>query len=120
MDEHGNLEIAGGEESGNVRQVGPDLIARGVVMFALDFHADGAAVRQQDEMMRGGLMGETHAMIATRVDRAAVLVGRDVILILHTAAHHRILSVSTGSNQYAGSQNESVHACFLSDGNGRP
>src|SRR4051794_20831127 len=64
VDEHGNVEIAGGEESGNVRQMGPNLIAGGVVMLALDFHADGPAVRQQDEMMRGGLMGETHAMIA--------------------------------------------------------
>ena len=93
MDKHRDIEITRAEQTRDVR---PDLVAGGVVVLAPGLDGDHPAVGQQDEMVDGCLMRKTHGS-PWRSDAGRMLVSRDMILILHAATHHRVLSMSAMS-----------------------
>jgi len=94
VNEHGNVEIARGEEGRNVRHVGADLIARGIVMLVPRRHLDQAAVGQKNKVVRRSFLSEAHGMITARIYARSVLIRRNVVLVEHVAAHYRALWVS--------------------------
>lgn len=67
VDKHGNVEVAGSEGVGDVREVHTDFVASGRVLRIVGFNLNGAAVCLEKEVMRGGSLREAHALLATVV-----------------------------------------------------
>lgn len=63
VDEHGHIEIAGGEAFGDVREVHADLFARGGVLGVVGGDVDDAAGFGEAEAVSGCFMRKTHGMV---------------------------------------------------------
>lgn len=72
VDEHGDVEIAGGETLGDVGEVHANFVTSGGVLGVVGGDFDGAAGFVQAEMVRGGFVGETHGVVSARSDGVVV------------------------------------------------
>ena len=86
VDEHGDVEVAGGEHGGDMGEVSANLVAGGTVAVCLDVDLDDAAVGKQSEMVGGGVVGEAHGVVTAHVNASRMLVSR-ALLLLHGARH---------------------------------
>jgi len=86
MNEHRNIEVVVAEHCRDVRQMHPDLVARGIILLGLDIDLDGATVWEEGEVMSRGFAGESHCMVAAIVNACSVIIGF-LKLIVHGAFH---------------------------------
>ena len=68
VDEHGDVEIAGGEELDDVREVHADLVAGGGVFGVVGGDVDYAAGLGEVEVVSGGFVGKAHGVVAAGGD----------------------------------------------------
>jgi len=64
VDEHGDVEISGGKELDDVREVHADLVAGGGVFGIVGGDVDDAAGLSEAEVVSSGLVGKAHGMVA--------------------------------------------------------
>ena len=76
VDEHGDVEVAGGEALDNVGEVHANFVAGGSVFGVVGGDVDGAAGFVEAEMVGGGFVGEAHGVVATGGDGVVVGGGR--------------------------------------------
>ena len=74
VDEHGGVEGTGGEALGDVGEVHTNFVTSDGVFGVVGGDVDGAAGFVEAEMVGGGLVGETHGVVATGGD--GIVVGR--------------------------------------------
>jgi len=64
VDKHGDVEVAGGEELGNVGEVHANFVAGGGVFGVVGGDVDGAAGFVEQKVVGGRLVGEAHSAVA--------------------------------------------------------
>jgi len=74
VDEHGDVEVAGGEELGDVGEMHANFVACGGVFGVVGGDVDGAAGFVEEKVVGGGLVGEAHSVVAPGHD--GVVAGR--------------------------------------------